>query len=49
MMLSEEAKQKRREYMRAYRQRPEAKERQKVYQARYWEKKVREIPRAESQ
>ena len=40
--LSDEAKEQRRQYQKEYRQRPEAKEKLKVYQARFWEKKARQ-------
>lgn len=39
-MMSEEAKRKRREYMRAWHNKPENKDKQQEYQARYWERKA---------
>lgn len=39
----EKARATKREYMRAYRQQPEVKERERVYRMRHWVKKAKEL------
>ena len=39
-MMTEEAKKARAEYMRAWRAKPENQEKQREYQANYWERKA---------
>lgn len=43
----EEIRKARREYMKEYRKRPEAKKKAKEYRARYWLKKAQEMKEAE--